>query len=1548
MKKIYIPLIGIICSIAPLLSAGQISLTTSNGSYSENFDIMDAAGTSYPTGWTGIRYAGSGTINATLSPLAITDGSANSGNAYNTGTTSASDRALGTLSSGTTSPALGASFTNNTGSVISGFSLSGFSEQWRSGSSNAINETVIFEYSTDATSLSTGTWTAVSSLNLVEILTTTTTAAAVDGNNVANRTTISGNISSVNLATGGTIWIRWRDADVTGSDGLYAIDDFQLSYTNVAGGNTISVAAGTDAAEAPSPTAGSFTISFNPATSASTTVDYAYTGTATFGTDYTVSYSAGTPGTSTSTGTLTVPSGISSITVTITPVDDPTSEGTETVIAGLSNPTAGYSIGTGPATINITDDDLIPTLSVAAGTNATEPAVNGTFTVTLSAAAPAGGVTVTYTLAGTATVNTDYTDPQSGSVTIPQGSTTGTITMNITDDASPEADETIIITLTGATSPYVINIGSATINVISDDITPVSLTGSIYVQDFNTLPSSGTSTLYALIPSGWGFSESGASANTTYTAGTGSSNTGDIYSFGSAASSDRSLGGLRTGNLAPTFGAAFTNNTGSVITSLKIIYTGEQWRLGATGRNDKIDFQYSLDATGLANGTWTDVNQLDFTAPNSTGTAGAFDGNATANRTTLTFSITGISVANGSTFFIRWTDSDATGADDGLGIDDFSIETNPSDPNPPVVTTLNPVNGATNTATTFSADITFDENIQKGTGNLVVKRTSDNTAVQTIDVTNASVTVSGTTATFIVSGLAASTGYYIEIASGAFKDLANNNFAGIIGNSTWAFTTGTLLYSSDFNTCTIGSPGTVTDGFTQYSVVGPQIWDCTTFGRTGNGIQINGYNGTNIPNEDWLISPSFDLTSTAYPLLSFWSRTKFNGLPLQLKVSTNYVSGDPTTATWTNLNGKFPAQTTDVWTQSSNINLAAFKTSNVHFAFVYYSSDDDGARWTVDDINIDNSATPPPASLTVSASDIQFGYAAAGGNVDKTFFVTGNDITSDITLTTTSGFTLADNAAGPFSSSLTLTQAASNNIIRTVYVRFSPTQNNLNYTGTVTISTATVSDVTVNVKGTSIDPANTLEIVNWNIEWFGSTSNGPTDNVQQQSNVQTILQNVGADLYALVEVVDESRLATVVGNMPGYSYVICNYGSHTNTNESGATPLSEAQKEAFIYKTSVFSNITTSPLLSQGINSVADLTNPAYNYFASGRFPYMMTTDVTLNGVTKTVRFILVHAKANTSPTATSYARRKSGSDTLYYTLNTLYPNDNIVVLGDLNDDLDQTITDGIVPPITSYSAFVNDNSNYTKPTLALSLAGKKSTVSYNDMIDHVILSNDMGGFYMNSSASVLDDVTSLVSSYASTTSDHYPVFTRFAYDPLILPVELINFSAIKQGTNTKISWTTAGETNTRSFVIERSAGGSGWKEIATVAAAGNTNSIIDYDFYDQNPARGINLYRLKTIDLDSKLSYSVTRKVNFEARYTYNIYPNPVKNIIYLTVDNEAGFNGIIEIINSQGQILIQKPVKTSNQTIQLNVNSLPAGMFILRILNPDGELSVQKFIKE
>lgn len=196
------------------------------------------------------------------------------------------------------------------------------------------------------------------------------------------------------------------------------------------------------------------------------------------------------------------------------------------------------------------------------------------------------------------------------------------------------------------------------------------LTGLNYSQDFNSLASTGTS---VALPAGWYFLEDGINANTTYTAGTGSVNTGDTYSFGSAALMERALGGIQSSNLLPLFGFWMTNNTGNTINAIIVSYTGEQWRLGAIGRTDRLNFEYSLNATALDNGTWAALGALDFAAPNSTGTIGPLDGNLSANRAPVGTVINGLNIPVGSTIFFRWIDFNASGADDGLSIDDLSL-----------------------------------------------------------------------------------------------------------------------------------------------------------------------------------------------------------------------------------------------------------------------------------------------------------------------------------------------------------------------------------------------------------------------------------------------------------------------------------------------------------------------------------------------------------------------------------------------------------------------------------------------------------------------------------------------------------------------------------------------------------------------------------------------------------------------------------------------------------------------------------------------------------
>jgi len=180
------------------------------------------------------------------------------------------------------------------------------------------------------------------------------------------------------------------------------------------------------------------------------------------------------------------------------------------------------------------------------------------------------------------------------------------------------------------------------------------------------------------------------------------------------------------------------------------------------------------------------------------------------------------------------------------------------------------------------------------------------------------------------------------------------------------------------------------------------------------------------------------------------------------------------------------------------------------------------------------------------------------------------------------------------------------------------------------------------------------------------------------------------------------------------------------------------------------------------------------------------------------------------------------------------------------------------------------------------------------------------------------------------------------------LPVTLQSFTASKVNSTTMLKWTTAQQFNTREFIVERSSNGSAWQVIATVAAQGNSNSPVNYTASDNHPLKGINYYRLKSADIDNKFDYSAVRRVNFNAAITYTFYPNPVTDKLEITTDNASGLNVNIDILNGQGQAVVKRKINGAAQTAQLNVSSLSTGVYFMRITSTDGNVYMQKFVKQ
>jgi uncharacterized protein len=222
----------------------------------------------------------------------------------------------------------------------------------------------------------------------------------------------------------------------------------------------------------------------------------------------------------------------------------------------------------------------------------------------------------------------------------------------------------------------------------------VSLTslGTLYTQNFDTLPASGSATWTndSTLP-GWFHARTGTGA--TIVANDGGSNAGNLYSYGTGTATDRALGSVGSSNAAVGnlfWGVRLINDTGFTITSLDVSYTGEQWRNSAATAQT-VTFSYLIGSPTVTGSlaefqsAGVAVAALNFTSPITGGTAGALNGNVSPNRTPISATITGLSVPNGTEIMLRWSDPDHSGSDHGLSIDDFSVTPFGAPPNQPVI-----------------------------------------------------------------------------------------------------------------------------------------------------------------------------------------------------------------------------------------------------------------------------------------------------------------------------------------------------------------------------------------------------------------------------------------------------------------------------------------------------------------------------------------------------------------------------------------------------------------------------------------------------------------------------------------------------------------------------------------------------------------------------------------------------------------------------------------------------------------------------------------------
>ena len=176
------------------------------------------------------------------------------------------------------------------------------------------------------------------------------------------------------------------------------------------------------------------------------------------------------------------------------------------------------------------------------------------------------------------------------------------------------------------------------------------------------------------------------------------------------------------------------------------------------------------------------------------------------------------------------------------------------------------------------------------------------------------------------------------------------------------------------------------------------------------------------------------------------------------------------------------------------------------------------------------------------------------------------------------------------------------------------------------------------------------------------------------------------------------------------------------------------------------------------------------------------------------------------------------------------------------------------------------------------------------------------------------------------------------------LPVTLVNFKANPEGTTTNLNWSTAEESNSERFDIERSQTGKNWVKIGSVISKQESSTMQYYSFTDRSPSEGTNLYRLRMVDLDKSFSFSAIESVKF-ANAAF-VFPNPVRGGENLNLGLTDWSNvKQVQVVNATGKVVFEAANALS---AGISTTNLSAGSYVVKVMKLDGNVLTHRFVRQ
>ena len=179
----------------------------------------------------------------------------------------------------------------------------------------------------------------------------------------------------------------------------------------------------------------------------------------------------------------------------------------------------------------------------------------------------------------------------------------------------------------------------------------------------------------------------------------------------------------------------------------------------------------------------------------------------------------------------------------------------------------------------------------------------------------------------------------------------------------------------------------------------------------------------------------------------------------------------------------------------------------------------------------------------------------------------------------------------------------------------------------------------------------------------------------------------------------------------------------------------------------------------------------------------------------------------------------------------------------------------------------------------------------------------------------------------------------------VILPVSLVNFAGVKNTNGVLLNWDVAQQLNVHDYIVEYSSTGNNFTGIGTVTADQLTNS--HYSFQHLHPVNGNNFYRLKIINTDGGYKYSTVVNIRLSVKNSLELTPNPVRDNFSIQYNNGSSVQ-LISIFDSKGSLVKTIKAQGTTGSVYVNASNFAPGIYIVKMIDAENKVIVEKFVKE